>query len=97
MAEASALKLEGEAFTKFVSEKSKVPDGSVLTACQQACPTQAIWFGDLNDRESIVTVRQSSPRSYDLLAELNTRPRSKYLGKLRNPAVEPVASKEEAH
>ena len=96
MNEAAALKLEGEAFTKFVTEESKAPDGSILTACQEACPTQAIWFGDLNDRESTVWARQSSPRSYDLLAELNTRPRSKYLGKLRNPAIEPVATTEEA-
>lgn len=97
MNEAASQKLEGEAFATFVTEKSRVPDGSILTACQQACPTQAIWFGDLNDRESTVSTRQTSPRSYDLLAELNTRPRSKYLGKLRNPAVEPVATTEEAH
>ncbi|MFN4243254.1 MAG: TAT-variant-translocated molybdopterin oxidoreductase [Tepidisphaerales bacterium] len=75
----------------------KVPDGGILTACQQACPTQAIWFGDLNDRNAIVSRRQASPRSYDVLAELNTRPRSKYMGKIRNPAVETVATTEEGH
>lgn len=75
----------------------KVPDGMVLTACQQACPTQAIWFGDINDAGSRVVQWQKSPRSYDLLEELNTRPRTKYLGKLRNPAVEPVKTAAEGH
>jgi molybdopterin-containing oxidoreductase family iron-sulfur binding subunit len=96
MAEASALKLEGEAFTKFVTEHSKVPDGAILTACQQVCPTQAIWFGDISDRASRVVEFQSIPRAYDVLSELNTRPRTKYLGKVRNPANE-VAKSEEAH
>jgi MoCo/4Fe-4S cofactor protein with predicted Tat translocation signal len=77
----------------------KVPDGTVLTACQQSCPTQAIWFGDLNDRGSRVVKWQASPRSYDVLAELNTRPRTKYLGKLRNPVPggETAAKTTEGH
>jgi molybdopterin-containing oxidoreductase family iron-sulfur binding subunit len=93
---ASAMKLEGEAYSQYIAQHSKVPDGSVLTACQQSCPTQAIWFGDLSDRTARVVAFQQVPRSYDVLSELNTRPRTKYLGKLRNPAVESNKS-EEAH
>ncbi len=60
-------------------------DGEVLTACQQACPTQAIVFGNLNDKNSNVTQLHKNPRSYSLLAELNTRPRGKHLARIRNP------------
>lgn len=84
-------------YAKGKRASDKVPDGTILTACQQACPTQAIWFGDLNDRSSVVSQRQASPRSYDVLAELNTRPRSKYMGKIRNPADESIAITEEGH
>jgi molybdopterin-containing oxidoreductase family iron-sulfur binding subunit len=95
--EAGALKLEGEEHAKYVYENSKIADGSILTACQQACPTQAIWFGDISETGSLVLGRQSSPRAYDVLEDLNTRPRTKYLGKLRNPAVEPSFTAEEAN
>ncbi|HYO08930.1 MAG TPA: TAT-variant-translocated molybdopterin oxidoreductase [Tepidisphaeraceae bacterium] len=61
-------------------------DGEVLTACQQACPTQAIIFGNLNDRAATVTQLHKSPRAYSVLEELNTRPRTQYLAKVRNPA-----------
>jgi molybdopterin-containing oxidoreductase family iron-sulfur binding subunit len=60
-------------------------DGDVLTACQQACPTEAIVFGDLNDRDSRVSQLKRSPLDYALLGELNTRPRTTYLAGLRNP------------
>ncbi len=66
-------------------EKETVDDGSIVTACQQSCPTQAIVFGDLNDAKSHVTESQKNPRSYSVLEVLNTRPRTKYLAKLRNP------------
>ncbi|MEZ6190237.1 MAG: TAT-variant-translocated molybdopterin oxidoreductase [Phycisphaerales bacterium] len=66
-------------------EKPTVDDGAIVTACQQSCPTQAIVFGDLNDADSHVTKSQQSPRAYMVLEELNTRARSKYLAKLRNP------------
>ena len=62
-----------------------VEDGEVVTACQQACPTQAIVFGDRNDRNSAVAKRKASPLDYTLLDELNTRPRTSYSAEIRNP------------
>lgn len=60
-------------------------DGQVRTACQQACPSQAIAFGDLNDADSQIAQWQGSPLSYGLLEELGTRPRTTYLARIRNP------------
>jgi Fe-S-cluster-containing dehydrogenase component len=78
-----------EAKVTASKEGRKVRDGEVVTACQAACPTEAIVFGDLNDPEARVTkIRQSSKRGYPLLGELNTRPRTWHLGELRNPNPE---------
>jgi len=66
-------------------ENRRVRDGEVVTACQAACPTKAITFGDLNDPASAVNAQKASPLDYALLAELNTQPRTTYLAKLRNP------------
>jgi len=66
-------------------EGRPIRDGEVKTACQAACPTQAIVFGNLNDPTSQVTKLKADPLNYDLLAELNTRPRTSYLGVIRNP------------
>jgi Fe-S-cluster-containing dehydrogenase component len=69
-------------------ENRPVGGDEVVTACQAACPTQAILFGNLNDHQSAVVRAKASPRNYALLAELNTRPRTTYLAKLRNPNPE---------
>jgi molybdopterin-containing oxidoreductase family iron-sulfur binding subunit len=62
-----------------------IQDGEVLTACQQACPTEAIVFGNINDKESRVARLKADSRNYSLLAELNTRPRTTYIGAVLNP------------
>jgi MoCo/4Fe-4S cofactor protein with predicted Tat translocation signal len=59
-------------------------DGDVKTACQQACPASAIEFGDLRDTSSRVSTAKADPRNYALLDELNTKPRTTYLAKVRN-------------
>lgn len=66
-------------------EDRRIRDGDVVTACQAACPTEAIVFGDLNDPQSRVRRLKESPLDYALLAELNTRPRTTYQTCLRNP------------
>ena len=70
-------------------EKNKrIEDGDVVTACQAACPSQAIHFGDLNDKTSKIYKIKQDSRDYAMLGELNTRPRTTYLGKIRNPNPE---------
>ena len=66
-------------------ENRPIRDGEVVTACQSACPAQAIVFGDINDMNTKVRQQKSDPRTYGLLAELNTRPRTTYLAKVANP------------
>jgi molybdopterin-containing oxidoreductase family iron-sulfur binding subunit len=62
----------------------EIEDQQVRTACQQACPTQAIEFGDMMDPTSKVSVNKSQPHDYGLLTDLNTRPRTTYLARIRN-------------
>ncbi len=73
------IKIKSEEENRFVR------DGEIQTACQQVCPTQAITFGDLNNRDNKVAKLQALKRNYGLLDELGTRPRTKYLGYVRNP------------
>ena len=65
-------------------DRKKLPDGAVTPACAQACPTQAITFGNINDLESRVAKLKASERNYELLQELNVRPRTTYLARVRN-------------
>ncbi|HYO24693.1 MAG TPA: 4Fe-4S dicluster domain-containing protein, partial [Lacipirellulaceae bacterium] len=62
-----------------------IEDGVLQTACQQACPTRAIVFGDLNDPNSQVSRMKANARNYGALSELGTQPRTTYLARLRNP------------
>jgi len=66
-------------------EGRELADGDVKTACQQACPSDAIVFGDLNDEVSAVGKLAKTPRGYRVLGGLDTRPRVTYLAKIRNP------------
>ena len=65
-----------------------VADGEVVTACQGACPTQAITFGNLKDPNSRVAQQRANPRDYEMLGELGTRPHTTYWAALRNPNPE---------
>jgi len=75
----NAAKIEAE------KQDRRVRDGEIVTACQQACPTEAIVFGDMNDPSSRVAKLKKEPANYALLEELNTKPRTTYLGVVRNP------------
>jgi molybdopterin-containing oxidoreductase family iron-sulfur binding subunit len=65
-----------------------IADGDIVTACQQACPTEAIVFGDLNQEGSRVTAMHDDARGYALLHDLGTRPRSLHLARVKNPNPE---------
>jgi molybdopterin-containing oxidoreductase family iron-sulfur binding subunit len=69
-------------------EGRRIVDGEIVTACEQACPSQAITFGSLHDPASRVSILRADPRSYGLLHELGTRPRTEHLARVRNPHPE---------
>jgi len=83
--------------TKIQAKNNKRPieDGEIKTACEQACPTGAIIFGDLNDKTSRVQAAHNKSRAYELLQELNNRPRVNYLARISNP--HPELSTQDGH
>ncbi len=66
-------------------QNREIRDGEIMPACQQACPTEAIIFGNLNDPRSRVARLKAHALNYGILTELNTRPRTTYLARVRNP------------
>lgn len=77
-------------------ENRPIADGEVLTACQSACPANAILFGNLNDVNSKVAKAKASPLNYGLLTELNTVPRTTYLASVKNINPDPDLHSEES-
>jgi len=74
----NAAKIEAD------KENRDIRDGEIVTACQQACPTNAIIFGNINDRSSKVRKLKEQPRTYGVLADINTRPRTTYIAEVLN-------------
>ena len=69
-------------------ENRAIRDGEIVTACQQACPTSAITFGNINDKASRVAKAKAEERDYQVLADLNFRPRTTYTAGVINPNPE---------
>ncbi len=81
------------------NNRRAIRDGEIVPACAQTCPTQAIVFGDLNDPNSRVSQRQNDNRAYTMLEELNVKPRTAYLARIRNinPALAEFEMKQSGH
>lgn len=78
-------------------EKREMRTDEIRTACQTACPTDAVVFGDLADEKAEVSKRQALGRSYALLGELNIKPRTQYLARITNPHPDLYVPKKDAH
>jgi Fe-S-cluster-containing dehydrogenase component len=75
----AAAKIEAD------KENRDIRDGEIVTACQQACPADAIVFGNINDKNSRVSKIKAQQRNYGVIADLNTRPRTTYIAEVTNP------------
>jgi len=75
------------------NDRRPIADGEIVPACAQTCPTRAITFGNLNDPSSAIAELREDHRGYAMLAELNIKPRTQYLARLRNPAGGEAASR----
>lgn len=75
---------------KAKRERRELQPGDIETACQQSCPTNAIVFGDMNDKNSPIAKMLENPRTYTVLEELNVKPRVNYMVKVRNKSKEEV-------
>ncbi len=86
---------------KAKNERREVKDGEIVTACEQACPSNSIIFGDLNDKSSRVTKKHEHARSYAMLGFLNIKPRTQYMARIsnKNPSLSkhPAASEQGGH
>jgi molybdopterin-containing oxidoreductase family iron-sulfur binding subunit len=69
-------------------ENREIRDGEIVTACQEACPTGSISFGNINDPNSKVAKRKAAEREYSVLGDLNYRPRTTYTAGVINPNPE---------
>ena len=84
---AAARRLYDAECALHVAHQTRV-DRWIVTACQQACPTDTIVFGNINDPKSKVARLKAEPHDYGLLGDLNTQPRTSYLAKVKNPNPE---------
>jgi molybdopterin-containing oxidoreductase family iron-sulfur binding subunit len=86
-------RIEAARITARQKGRTELREGEVQAACAQVCSTGAITFGNINDPNALVTRRRNRDRSYALLSEIGTRPRTRFLGKIRNPNPEMKAVK----
>jgi molybdopterin-containing oxidoreductase family iron-sulfur binding subunit len=84
----TAARIDAEEQNRVKNGRIDIRDGEIKTACQQACPADAIIFGDINDPNSRVAQLKAQTRNYSLLAEVNTRPRTTYIAAVNNPNPE---------